>query len=118
MSTDLSRLLADRFNAAAASGLDLSVGFRWGGRDAGNCRFRIRNGTITESDTSSVDFTLHFASAEILKSIVLGDANAMAHFLNGEFRSDGGVPLVFPTLRAFSGQVDSKSRYKVIDQPS
>ena len=56
------------------------------------------------SADSTSDVTLVFASASLLQAILLGQKSALDHFLTGEFRSDGGLPLVFPILRAFAGR--------------
>ena len=103
MSGDVSRFLLKQFNAHAAAGLNARVGFCWQGQDAGRCQFLISDGRLQQTDASNLDFTLFFASSTLLRMIVSGQANPIAHFMRGEFRSDGGLPLVLPALGAFSG---------------
>jgi len=104
--------LRAQFNTSAATGLDVRIGFAWLGDDASQCQFRIadeRIDDITDVDEPNLDLTLFFASPDLLKAVIFGEANPIEHFMQGEFRADGGLPLVFPVLSAFTGQPSARA---------
>ncbi len=90
----------------------MRIGFAWLGDDASQCQFRIadeRINDITDLDEPNLDLTLFFASPDLLKAVILGEANPIEHFMQGEFRADGGLPLVFPLLSSFTGQPNARA---------
>ncbi|MCY4277171.1 MAG: hypothetical protein OXE81_04960 [Gammaproteobacteria bacterium] len=112
MNSDIRNFLRARFNSSAAAGLDVRVGFAWHGDDASQCRFRITDERIDDMediDEPKLDLTLFFASSDLLRAVVLGEANPIEHFMQGEFRADGGLPLVFPLLSSFTGQPNARA---------
>ncbi len=93
----------------------MRVGFAWLGDDADLCRFVIADARIEDIDhmkdinEPKLDLTLFFTSSDLLKAIVLGEANPIERFMQGEFRADGGLPLVFPVLSAFTGRPSARA---------
>ena len=101
---DLEAFLMNQFRPELAGELRVRVKFVWGEGERERCQIAIEEGVAQMSADSMSDVTLVFASASLLQAILLGQKSALDHFLTGEFRSDGGLPLVFPILQAFTGR--------------
>ena len=95
--------LLRRFNPPFAQDLRLRVRFVWGEGGNEQCLIAVDQGSARLAPDEPFDLTLIFASASVLHAILSDRHKAFDHFLRGEFRSDGGLPLVFPILHAFSG---------------
>lgn len=101
---DITNFLMERFRPDLAQGLSVCVKFVWGQGEGERCQIAIHNELAQAPADETADLTLLFASGSILRAIVLGQKNPIDAFLTGEFRSDGGLPLVSPVLTAFGGR--------------
>lgn len=94
--------LLSQFRPDPARDLSACVRFVWGQDDRDECRIAIEQDGASVSNRSTADLTLVFASSSLMQGILCGENDPLEHFLTGEFRSDGGLPLIFPILEAFS----------------
>ena len=97
-------ILRSRFAASKAGDLDATIEFNW---HDGACRVGVHDSNAAYySDTEQApepDFVIFFRDEEQANAIMLGQADPVAAFMAGEFRSSGHLLWVFQTLAAFSG---------------
>ena len=126
---DLEDMLLRAFNAQAAQELAVTVGFCCGPDAEAQCQIAIREGVARATAEQPLDLTLYFASRRQLHDLLTARCDPVALFLRGDFRADGGLPLVFPILKAFvasrtGGQAEPASNAttasldEIVDQPS
>lgn len=96
---DLSTELAQRFKAEAAAHVDTVFRLTTGHRTS--LVFSVRAGKICFEPDACPDVTFTFESPEAAHAIILGDADPIAAFMAGQFRSDGHLPLAFVLLGLF-----------------
>ena len=63
--------------------------------------FSVRAGEILFEPDANPDVTFTFDRPETAHAIILGDADPIAAFMAGRFRSDGHLPLAFTLLGLF-----------------
>ena len=63
--------------------------------------FSVRAGEIVFEPDAKPDVTFTFDRPETAHAIILGDADPVAAFMAGRFRSDGHLPLAFVLLGLF-----------------
>ncbi len=97
-------ILRSRFAASRAGDLDATIEFNW---HDGACRVGVHDSKAIYYDASGQapepDFVIFFRDETQAKAIMLGQADPVAAFMAGEFRSSGHLLWVFQTLAAFSG---------------
>ncbi len=94
--------LLERFRAHGGQPLSIRVAFVWGDTAEERCEITISRGVARLSQVSNPDLKLFFTSHEHMRKLLMGQRDPFDLFMRGEFRSDGGLPLVFPVLSAFS----------------
>ena len=95
---DLAQELEARFSAEAAVECDIRIGIAVA--ESLVCVFHITNRTLVRvDDPAEVTFT--FPDVETAYSIALGEEDPIAAFMQGRFRSDGHLLLVFLFLSLF-----------------
>jgi len=96
---DLPTELARRLKTEAAAHVDTVF------RLATDCGplvvFSVRAGEIRFEPEATPEVTFIFDRAETAHAIILGDADPIAAFMAGRFRSDGHLPLAFVLLGLF-----------------
>ena len=70
-------------------------------RDTRLTAFAINERGVTFDSTLKADVTFVFDSAETALAVLTGKEDPVAAFLDGRFRSDGHLPLVFVLLGLF-----------------
>ena len=96
---DLSIELAGRFKTDAAAHVDTV--FRLATERGTMLVFSVRAGKIEFERDASPDVTFTFDRPQTARAILLGDADPIAAFMAGRFRSDGHLPLAFVLLGLF-----------------
>ena len=96
---DLSTELARRLKPEAAARVDAV--FRLNARHDTLVVFSVRAGEIRFESDARPDVTFTFDRPETAHAVVLGDADPIAAFMAGRFRSDGHLPLAFVLLGLF-----------------
>ena len=96
---DLHRELERRFKAEAAPHVDAV--FELATEDCTLTTFRVRDGRIRFGPATTPDVVFTFDSAETAQAVVAGDADPIAAFMAGRFRSNGNLPLAFVLLGLF-----------------
>ncbi|MCY4013478.1 MAG: hypothetical protein OXG82_12260 [Gammaproteobacteria bacterium] len=96
---DLSIELARRLETDAAAHVDTV--FRLATDRGTLLVFSVRAGEIEFEPDASPDVTFTFDRPDTARAILLGDADPIAAFMAGQFRSDGHLPLAFVLLGLF-----------------
>ena len=96
---ELARDLSARFKAEAAAHVDAV--FELATVRETLATFSVRNGVLAFEPAAPVDVRFVFDHAETARALLLGDADPMAAFMAGRFRSDGHLPLAFVLLGLF-----------------
>lgn len=96
---DLSIELTGRLKTEAPAHVDTV--FRLATGDDTLLVFSVRAGEIEFEPDMSPDVTFTFDRLETARAILLGDADPIAAFMAGRFRSDGHLPLAFVLLGLF-----------------
>ena len=96
---DLSTELARRLKTEAAAHVDTV--FRLATDHGTLLSFSVRAGVIEFEPQASPDVTFTFDRPQTARAILLGDADPIAAFMAGRFRSDGHLPLAFVLLGLF-----------------
>ena len=101
---DLRAFLEQRFQAAAASDVDLTITLVAGGRRL--TTFAVEAGALRFDPDREADVTFSFDSVDRAVAVLGGTESPMDAFMAGGFRSDGHLPLAFVLLGLFaSGDV-------------
>ena len=96
---DLATELARCLKTDAAAHVDTVFGLA---TDRGTLLvFSVRAGVIEFVPQARPDVTFTFDRPETARAIILGDADPIAAFMAGRFRSDGHLPLAFVLLGLF-----------------
>lgn len=92
----------DRFNAAAAAGLDLV--FQFNIEDAGNYNLTVKDGTcnVQEGDNADANVTL-IMDAETFQGLASGETDGMQAFMMGKLRTEGDMMLAMKLNELFPG---------------
>ena len=93
--------LAASFDSAPAAGHDVQVGLAVG--DARPLVCWIGHGELVFDDALTPEATFFFDTVETALALLCGDGDFMDAFMQGRFRSDGSLTLVFPLLSVFRG---------------
>ena len=108
-STALARVLTERFDATAATDLDVVVGFAWPAQPHAATpallRCRIRDGVfeiLADESSCAPDFTLYFRDEAHAIGLLSTKISPIDAFMAGEFRSSGYIVWSFRTLAAFA----------------
>ena len=101
---DFKTWLAARFRPQAATGVD--VVFALATEEATLATFAVDAGKLRFNPTEPVDATFFFDSAETARTVLSGDADPIAAFMEGRFRADGNLPLAFVLLGLFREDYD------------
>ena len=96
---DLSTELARRLKTNAAAHVDTV--FRLATERGPLLVFSVRAGEIEFEPDASPVVTFTFDRPQTARAILLGDADPIAAFMAGRFRSDGHLPLAFVLLGLF-----------------
>ncbi len=116
----VAHFLRDQFNPDGVPDLSLRVTFVWGEKAAGEadsrehasgqCTLSIAEGRADIASDTRADVRLVFSSREVLWCLLHDNRQVLDAFLGGAFRSDGGLPFIFPLLAAFGGRAPDTGR--------
>lgn len=93
--------LAASYDSAQAAGHDVRVGLAVGNAPPLVCR--IGRGEVVFDDALTPEATFSFDTVETALALLCGDGDFMDAFMQGRFRSDGSLTLVFLLLSVFRG---------------
>ena len=91
-----------RFNAAAATGLDLI--FQFNIEEAGNYYLVVKDGTcdVQEGENAEANVTL-IMDAETFQGLASGETDGMQAFMMGKLRAEGDMMLAMKLNELFPG---------------
>lgn len=98
--------LAQRFNADAAQGVDLTMALAVDDDEPRRLTaFEIRDGKLTfQPQSEAPDVTFFFDRPQTALDILDGQEAMFAAFADSRFRADGNLPLAFVLLGLFGAQ--------------
>lgn len=96
---DFRCLIEARFRPDAAANVDAV--FALATPRAPLLTFAVRAGELAFEEDTEPDVTFTFDQPETARKIIAGEADPIAAFMAGRFRSDGNLPLAFVLLGLF-----------------
>lgn len=98
---ELRDTLAERFDGSALAGHDVRIALAVDGWRPIVCS--ISDAGLAFDDDMVPEATFFFDSTQTALGLLCGDADVMDAFMEGRFRSDGSITLVFVLLSVFRG---------------